>query len=325
MISIEQIKEPIKEEFKLFDAAFKKAFESNNEILSVVNNFIQNNKGKQIRPILTFLAAKLCGKTNEGTINAAIALELLHTASLIHDDIVDDTYERRGKESVNAIWKNKISVLVGDYILSQSLSIANKIRNFDILDSITNLGKELSDGELLQVSNAKNLNIDENKYLEVICKKTAMLFSVCTSSGAITVGTSKEDIEKLRNFGRIYGICFQIKDDIFDYISTEKEIGKPVGNDIREGKITLPLLYALNHAETVEKERFIDILKRKDFTKENVEKLIQFAIEKGGIQYAEKRMLEFKEEAIKTIESFENNEIKKSLLKTLDHTIERKK
>ena len=325
MISIEQIKEPVREEFMQFDQSFKKAFESKNEILSIVNNYIYGNKGKQIRPLLTFLSAKICGKTTESTINTAIALELLHTASLIHDDIVDDTYERRGKESVNALWKNKIAVLVGDYLLSQSLHIAVKTRKIDILDKITYLGKELSDGELLQISNAKNIMTKEDKYLEVIQKKTAALFSICTSCGAISVDANKEQIEKLNEFGKIYGMCFQIKDDIFDYISTEKEIGKPVGNDIREGKITLPLLYALNTAKESEKEEYTDILRKKEFTKENVEKLINFAIEKGGIEYAKKRMDDFQQEATKTLEIFEDNILKKHLLLTLQHTIERNK
>ncbi|MBR4840441.1 MAG: polyprenyl synthetase family protein [Paludibacteraceae bacterium] len=325
MISIEQIKEPVREEFMQFDQSFKKAFESKNEILSIVNNYIYGNKGKQIRPLLTFLSAKICGKTTESTINTAIALELLHTASLIHDDIVDDTYERRGKESVNALWKNKIAVLVGDYLLSQSLHIAVKTRKIDILDKITYLGKELSDGELLQISNAKNIMTKEDKYLEVIQKKTAALFSICTSCGAISVDANKEQIEKLNEFGKIYGMCFQIKDDIFDYISTEKEIGKPVGNDIREGKITLPLLYALNTAKESEKEEYTDILRKKEFTKENVEKLINFAIEKGGIEYAKKRMDDFQQEAAKTLEIFEDNILKKHLLLTLQHTIERNK
>ncbi len=325
MISIEQIKEPVREEFMQFDQSFKKAFESKNEILSIVNNYIYGNKGKQIRPLLTFLSAKICGKTTESTINTAIALELLHTASLIHDDIVDDTYERRGKESVNALWKNKIAVLVGDYLLSQSLHIAGKTRKIDILDKITYLGKELSDGELLQISNAKNIMTEEAKYLEVIQKKTAALFSVCTSCGAISVNASQTQIERLDKFGKIYGMCFQIKDDIFDYISTEKEIGKPVGNDIREGKITLPLLYALNTAKESEKEEYTDILRKKEFTKENVEKLINFAIEKGGIEYAKKRMDDFQQEATKTLEIFEDNILKKHLLLTLQHTIERNK
>lgn len=323
MISIEQIKDPVKEEFIKFDESFKKAFESKNEILSVVNNYIYGNKGKQIRPLLTFLSAKICNQTTDSTINTAISLELLHTASLIHDDIVDDTFERRGKESVNALWKNKIAVLVGDYLLSQSLYIAGKTRSIDILDRITNLGKELSDGELLQITNAKNIETDEVKYLEVIRKKTAALFSVCTSCGAISVNANKDQVEKLNEFGNIYGICFQIKDDIFDYVSTEKEIGKPVGNDIREGKITLPLLYALNIAQGTEKEEHIKILKEKDFSKENVDKLIRFAIEKGGIEYAKKRMNDFQQEAVKTLDIFADGPLKQSLLLLLQHTIER--
>ncbi len=323
MISIEQIKDPIREEFKLFDKYFEEAFQTENELLSVVNGYLRDNKGKQIRPIMTFLAGKICGKTNDATINSAIALELLHTASLVHDDIVDDTYERRGKESVNAIWKNKISVLVGDYLLSQSLSIANKTQNLKILNEITNLGKELSEGELLQISNTKNIIVDEEKYLQVIRKKTAMLFSTCTKSGAISVNASDENIEKLRLFGELYGICFQIKDDIFDYISSEKEIGKPVGNDIREGKITLPLLYALKNSEDA--DEYIKILKDKDFSKENIDKLISFAINNKGIEYAEKRMNEFKNEAVKILDTFEDSDIKKSLIMTLEHTIQRKK
>lgn len=325
MISIEQIKEPVREEFARFDQNFKKAFESKNEILSIVNNYVYGNKGKQIRPLLSFLSAKICNPVTESTIHTALALELLHTASLIHDDIVDDTFERRGRESVNALWKNKIAVLVGDYLLSQSLHIAGKTRSLEILDKITNLGKELSDGELLQIFNAKNIETDENKYLEVIRKKTAALFSVCTSCGAISVGATKEKTERLNEFGNIYGICFQIKDDIFDFISTEKEIGKPVGNDIREGKITLPLLYALNTAEKTEREEYLSIFKNKDFSKENVDKLIKFAIAKGGIEYAKKRMEDFQQEAIKTLDIFEESELKKSLVMVLQHTIERTK
>lgn len=325
MISLEQIKEPVSAEFARFDQSFQEAFESKNQILSVVNNYIYKNKGKQIRPLLTLLGAKICKPTTDSTFHTAISLELLHTASLIHDDIVDDTFERRGEPSVNALWKNKIAVLVGDYLLSQSLYVAGKTRNIEILDRITNLGKELSDGELLQISNAQNIETEENKYLEVIRKKTAALFSVCTSCGAISVGATEEQIERLSEFGSIYGICFQIKDDIFDYISTEKEIGKPVGNDIREGKITLPLLYALNTTQESEKEQYIKILKNKEFSKENVDKLIQFAIEKGGIEYAQKRMGDFQQEAIKTLDIFEESDFKKSLLLVLQHTIERTK
>ena len=325
MISIEQIKKPITEEFRLFDAHFKKAFESNNELLSTVNHYISENKGKQIRPILTFLSAKICGTPTLSTINSAVSLELLHTASLVHDDIVDDTFERRGRKSVNAIWKNKIAVLVGDFLLSKSLAIANETKNFNILNEITNLGKELSEGELLQISNTKSYSTNEEKYLNVILKKTATLFSTCTKLGAISVNASDEKIEILQKFGEIYGICFQIRDDIFDYISSKKEIGKPVGNDIREGKITMPLLHALNNARKSVKEEYISILKEQDFSEKNVEKLIAFAIENGGIEYAEKRITEFKNKAVELVKSFPENEIKEALLLTLEHTIQRKK
>ena len=325
MISIEQIKKPIAEEFKLFDVHFKKAFESNNEILNSVNQHILENKGKQIRPTLTFLSAKICGIPTISTVNAAVSLELLHTASLVHDDIVDDTFERRGKKSVNAIWKNKIAVLVGDFLLSKSLAVANETQNFDILNGITNLGKELSEGELLQISNTQNYSTDEEKYFDVILKKTATLFSTCTSLGAISVGAGDKEIEIMHKFGEIYGICFQIRDDMFDYISCEKEIGKPVGNDIREGKITLPLLYVLNKVDNSIKEQYINIIKKQDFSQENIEKLISFAKENGGIEYAEKRLIDFKNKAIEIINPLPNNEIKNSLLIILDHTIERKK
>jgi len=325
MISIEQIKKPIAEEFKLFDAHFQKAFESNSEILNTVNHYILENKGKQIRPILTFLSAKICGSPTLSTIKSAVSLELLHTASLVHDDIVDDTFERRGRKSVNAIWKNKIAVLVGDFLLSKSLAVANETQNFNILNGITNLGKELSEGELLQISNTQNYSTDEEKYFDVILKKTATLFSTCTKLGAISVGASDEEIEILRKFGEIYGICFQIRDDIFDYISSEKEIGKPVGNDIREGKITLPLLFALNNTTKSIKEEYISILKEHNFSEKNVEKLIAFAIENGGIEYAEKRIIDFRNKAVELIKSFPENEIKEALLLTLEHTIQRKK
>jgi octaprenyl-diphosphate synthase len=325
MISIEQIKKPITKEFEIFNTYFEKALESNNEILKIINRYLFENKGKQIRPILTFLSARMCGDANMDTINSAISLELLHTASLIHDDIVDDTFERRGKKSVNAIWKNKISILVGDYLLSKSLSVASQTNNFNIIQGITTLGKELSEGELLQLSNMKNISTDEDKYLEVIRKKTATLFATCTSLGALSVHADTEKTRVLSKFGEIYGLCFQIRDDMFDYIASEKEIGKPVGNDIREGKITLPLLYALNTVDHDTANKYLSILKEQDFTQKNIESLISFAKENGGIEYSEKKMYELRDVAVKVIESFPDNEIKQSLIMTIDHTINRKK
>ena len=324
MISIEQIKQPIKEEFNFFEIAFSEAFQSNNEILKAVGNYVLQNKGKRIRPILTLLSAKICGTPNKTTINGAVSMELLHTASLIHDDIVDDTFERRGRKSVNAVWKNKIAVLAGDYLLSKALGVANETKNFEVLNDMTNLGKELAEGELLQISNTQNISIDENKYFEMIIKKTATLFSTCTKIGALSVNANEEKIKTLQKFGEIYGTCFQMRDDVFDYISSEKEIGKPVGNDIREGKITLPLLYALNNnSDNTSREKYLNIFKAQDFSQSNVEELISFAKKSGGIEYAERKMQEFEKEAIRLIEPFSENETKTALLMALRHTIER--
>ncbi len=321
MISIEQIKEPIQTEFEKFQVKFNHAFNSDNELINIVNQYILKKTGKQIRPILTILAAKSQGEVNENTYRCAIAMEMLHTASLIHDDVVDESNERRGQESVNAKWNNKVSILVGDYLLSQALSIANETESHKILTKITQLGKKLSEGELLQISNVKNINCDEEKYIDVIRKKTAALFETCTYSGAISVKYNELQTKILEKFGEIYGICFQIKDDIFDYISSEKKLGKPVGNDIREGKITLPLLYALNVSQ--QKEEYIDIIRRKDFTKENIEKIINFAISNGGIEYAKQKMEKYKQEALSILKNIENEKIRKSLELVLQHTIER--
>ncbi len=321
MISIEQIKEPIQKEYEEFKIKFREAFQSNNELINVVNKYILQKTGKQIRPLLTLLAAKSLGVINEDTYRCAIAMEMLHTASLIHDDVVDESNERRGQASVNSKWNNKISILIGDYLLSQSLAIANQTKNLKILDKITSLGKQLSEGELIQMDNVKNINCKEDKYFEVIKKKTASLFETCTYAGAVSVGANNEEIEKLRKFGEIYGICFQIKDDIFDYISTEKKIGKPVGNDIREGKITLPLIYALNQSE--EKNTYLEIIKNKNFTKENIEKIIDFVIKNKGIEYAKQKMEEYRKKANLLLETIENQEVKNSLELVLQHTIER--
>lgn len=319
MISIEEIRKPIAKEFEQFESEFVNSFSSQNELIKEIKQHILKKRGKQIRPLLTLLAAKSIGNVNENTIKCAISLEMLHTASLIHDDVVDESNERRGQDSVNAKWNNKISVLVGDFLLSQSLSIANETKNLNILNKITELGKNLSEGELLQITNLKNNNIIEEKYIEVIRKKTATLFETCTYTGAVSVNGKEEEIERIRKYGEIYGICFQIRDDIFDYISTKEKIGKPIGNDIKEGKITLPLLYALNHGK--EKEKYKEIIKRKDFSNENVDKLINFSIENGGIEYAINKMKTYRDEGKKMIENIKNKEVKESLIKILDYTI----
>lgn len=325
MIKLEQIIKPIKEEFALFGKEYEKKFQTENIILQQIHKHILNKKGKQIRPIITLLSAKAVGEINEKTIETAIAMEMLHTASLIHDDVVDETFERRGQKSVNAIWNNKLAILTGDYILSQALYTAKETNDIRIIEEITNLGKEISKGEIQQITNMQNSIYDEKKYLEVIKMKTAALLSTCSKCGALTGGAEEKELEMMRKYGEIYGICFQIKDDIFDYIATEKEIGKPVGNDIREGKITLPLIYALNNCEEKEKNDILEIIKKKEKNDENIETITKFAIEKGGIEYAENKMVEYKNEAVEIIKTIKKEDIKQSLEQLIEHTIERKK
>lgn len=324
MVSLDLIKKPIQKEFDMFQTAFENELKSNNEIISSINQHILKKRGKQIRPLLTLLSAKSVGDINDNTIKCAISLEILHTASLIHDDVVDESNERRNQPSVNALWNNKVSILAGDYLLSLSLSVCNQTNNHKIMEKITQLGKNLSEGELLQITNIKNFNCQEDKYLEVIKKKTAALFETCTYMGAVSTNCTEEESRMMEKFGEIYGICFQIKDDIFDYISTHEEIGKPVGNDIREGKITLPLIYALNKNKE-EKEQYLNIIKNKEFNKENIKKLIDYTINSGGIEYAEQKIQEYIKEGEKLIENIESKDIKNSLIMMLKHTAERKK
>lgn len=325
MITLQQILTPIQEEFALFGKEYEKRFQTDNIILQQIHQHILNKRGKQIRPIITLLSAKAVGEINDKTIQSAISMEMLHTASLIHDDVVDDTFERRGQKSVNAIWNNKLAILTGDYILSQSLFTAKETDDIRIIEEITKLGKEISKGEIQQITNMQNCNYDEKKYLDVIKMKTAALLSTCSKCGAMTSCAEKEQWEIMEKYGEIYGICFQIKDDIFDYIASEKEIGKPVGNDIREGKITLPLIYALNNCEEKEKQNILDIIKKKEKDNEDIETITRFAIEKEGIEYAENKMIKYKNEAVKIIKDIPKKDIRQSLEQLIEHTIERKK
>lgn len=325
MSAIDNIKKNIASEMELFNQEFDKALESDNEILKLVNQHIKGMKGKQIRPIMTILAAKLCKPINTSTLHAAVALELLHTASLVHDDVVDNSDLRRGKPSVNAVFDNRISVLTGDYLLSQALQTATLPNSLEIIKIVTKLGKELSEGELIQINNAQTLSTVEERYLKVIEKKTAKLFSACMKCGAITVDADEKQLEMVDKFGDKYGMIFQIRDDIFDYISSEKNIGKPVGNDIREGKITLPLIYAYNHGTADEQKMIKDIYQKKDFTDENVKKIVDYTISKGGIEYAEKRIMDLKIEAEKVLQNFEMNSARETLQSLLDYSVERKK
>lgn len=322
MSFITSIKTPILDELQTFEKTFADSLQSSNLLLSNVNEYIRQRNGKQFRPVLVLLCAKLCGEINQSTIDSAVALELLHTASLIHDDVVDDTFERRGQKSVNAQWNNKIAVLSGDYMLSNALFHATKTRKIPILELISNLGLQLSDGELLQLANAERSKMTEEDYFCVIRKKTALLFSACTEIGAMSVGADQSTLKHLRNYGEHLGICFQLKDDIFDY-HENLNIGKPTGNDIRDGKITLPLIYALHNSPEKEKEQITDIINRKDFSEKNVQTILRFAHENGGIAYAEAQMEFYKEKAIKELSYFPDTEIKKSLLISADFAAER--
>jgi len=298
---------------QMFEKTFASALSTENPLLLSVNDYVLQKSGKQLRPMLVLLSAKVCGTVNQSTVDSAISLELLHTASLIHDDVVDDTLERRGKPSVNARWTNKIAILSGDYILSKSLGSATKTNNLEILKSIANIGMQLSDGELLQLANVQISSISEENYFSIIRKKTALLFSTCTEVGGLSVNASEAELEHLRNYGEYLGICFQIKDDIFDYYD-ELLIGKPTGNDIQDGKLTLPLIYALRNSEGAAKEKIVAIIDKKEFSEENIQAITRFAHENGGVTYAEGRMHEYKNKAIEELNGFADSDIKRSLI-----------
>ena len=322
MSLIENIKKPIQEEMQMFGKTFAESLHTDNPLLLSVNDYVLQKSGKQLRPMLAILSAKLCGKVNQSTIDAALSLELLHTASLIHDDVVDDTLERRGKPSVNARWSNKIAILSGDYILSKSLGCATRTDNLPILKAIAQIGMQLSDGELLQLVNAQFSEKTESNYFTIIRKKTALLFATCSEVGGLSVGADEVKLQHLRNFGEYLGICFQIKDDIFDY-QADIQIGKPTGNDIRDGKVTLPLIYAVLNTSGSDKEQVLNWLLTKDFSSENIEKITQFAIQNGGVEYALDQMNAFKNKAIEELKGFADSEVKQSLIMCAEYAANR--
>jgi len=321
---IEQIRKPVEKDFQRYEIAFKEAIHTDNSLLKTILTYVRTTKGKELRPILTLLAAGMFGSVNEDTIRAAVSLELLHTASLMHDDVVDQTYERRSKYSVNALWNNRIAILVGDYYLSKSAHLTAKMKTRRVTTMLSQLGCNLSDGELLQVSNERKLLIDESAYLDVIRKKTAMTFAFCTQAGAITVEASVEDEENLRLFGENLGMVFQIKDDIFDYFASGN-IGKPTGNDLKEGKMTLPLIFALEHSSKEVSRPFLNMIRNRAFTPENLAKMSLFVRQAGGIQYAEKRMRDFGEMAKKNIQKYPFSPFHDSLIACLEYAMKRTK
>lgn len=319
-----KIEQPVSEEFKRFNDEFAASLRSTTNRLQSAIDQILNASGKHVRPLLVLLTAKACGKVTEHSVNSAVLLELLHTATLIHDDVIDETKQRRGVPSLNAIFDNRISVLVGDYVLSTALIRSIQTGNLQIIGIVSNLGRDLSEGEIKQLETAEESIIDESCYMQVIRKKTAMLLSACTEIGAISANASDEMVEKCREFGEYLGYCFQIKDDIFDYFK-ETNIGKPTGNDIREGKITLPLLYALREGKKEEIDRCLRIINEKDFSTANIDFLIDFAKANGGIGYAEERMREYHAKAVEVLLSLPESDARDGLLLLADYIVERQK
>ncbi|MFY1613905.1 polyprenyl synthetase family protein [Macellibacteroides fermentans] len=319
-----KIEEPVAKEFQQFNDEFANSLKSETRRLQSAIIQIQHAVGKHVRPLLVLLTAKACGKITEHTINAAVLLELLHTATLIHDDVIDETKERRGLPSLNAIFDNRVSVLVGDYILSSALIRAIQTRNLQIISIVSNLGRDLSEGEIKQLETAEESIVDEEAYMQVIKKKTATLLSACTEIGAICADAPAELVEKSKLLGEYLGYAFQIKDDIFDYYKND-DLGKPTGNDIREGKVTLPLLYALQHAGPDEVETYMTLLRSKVFTPVQVDQLIDFAIRQGGIEYAENRMRHYHSKAIELVDSYPDSDAKEALILLANYIIERKK
>jgi len=315
------IAKPISSELEIFNSKFRESVISNNKRIQEIINYVMKSDGKRIRPILLLLAAKACGEINEITYLSAVTVELLHTASLIHDDVIDESLLRRGKPSINAIFDNKMAILTGDYFLSTALIKSVLTGNIEIISTISDLGRSLAEGELNQLSLAKDIILDEDEYFEVIKKKTASLLSVCMKIGAISVGANENDVKLFEQIGEYLGICFQLKDDIFDYYS--HDVGKPTGNDIREGKVTLPLLYAIQHADNQEKIEIVNLLKEDFYTDKNVDRLLAFAIESGGIDYAYSKIEIYKNKALELINSVENVDIKEALINTVDYVVER--
>lgn len=319
---LDNIKKPIESELVEFEIRFKEAMKSNVALLDRVTSYIVKRKGKQVRPMFVFLSANLCGKITEATYIGASLVELLHTASLVHDDVVDDSLERRGFFSINALWKNKIAVLVGDFLLSKGLLIAVDNGHFNLLKIISESVKDMSEGELLQMEKARKLDITEKVYFEIIKKKTASLISSACAIGAASATTDESLINKVKQLGEYIGIAFQIKDDLFDY--GEKEIGKPRGIDIKEQKMTLPLIYALNNAEVSDKKRIINIVKNDNLKAAKVKEVIAFVNKSGGIEYTISKMHEYKDLALELLNSFPSSESRDSLNSLVNYTIERK-
>jgi len=323
MPGINQIKKPIAADIAVFEEKFKASMHSDAPLLDRITHYIVKRKGKQIRPMFVFFAAKLCGGIIESTHRGAALVELLHTATLVHDDVVDNAYERRGFFSINALWKNKIAVLVGDYLLAKGLLLSVNNNEFRLLQIVSEAVKQMSEGELLQIEKVRRMDIGEELYFDVIRQKTASLIASCCACGAASAGADDETIEKMRLFGEKVGIAFQIKDDTFDFGTDD--VGKPLGIDIKEKKVTLPLIYALNRADKTEKKKMINLVKNHNDEPAKIQQIIDFVNEKQGVHYANEKMAQYQQEAFEILYTFEESEARTGLEQLVRYTTERKK
>jgi octaprenyl-diphosphate synthase len=324
MSRLEQIKQPIQAEFEVFKQKFDASLQSSNPLLGEVINFIKQRRGKMMRPMLTLLMAKLCGKIEESTYYAAISLELLHTASLVHDDVVDESDKRRGQASVNALYDNKVSVLVGDFLLATSLTNAALTDNISLVKLVSCLGQKLSEGEIIQLSNTNASDFSEDVYFDVIKKKTAALFSTAAEAGVRSVESCDETAEKAYRFGELLGIAFQIKDDIFDYNPSDS-LGKPSGNDMKEGKLTLPALYVLNAFNEESMKNLALKIRSLEATDEEITLFIDYIKRNGGIEYATQVMIDYRNKALALLPKTASPDLKEALTSYIDYVIERSK
>lgn len=323
MLSINEIKKPIAAEIDAFEERFKTSMQSSVPLLDRITHYIVKRKGKQIRPMFVFFSASICGGINDSTYRGAALVELLHTASLVHDDVVDNSYQRRGFFSINALWKNKIAVLVGDFLLSKGMLLSLENDDFELLKIVSNAVKQMSEGELLQVEKVRRLDVDEPIYYEVIRQKTASLISACCACGAASAGADKETVNKMYRFGEKIGIAFQIKDDIFDFGTDD--VGKPLGIDIKEKKVTLPLIYSLNNTTSSEKKRIINLVKNHNDDPQKIAEIIAFVKETGGLEYAEAQMRKYQDEAFEILNTFPPSDARTGLEQLVRFTTERNK
>ena len=322
-LSLKEIQKPIAADLKTFESYFKKAMKSKVALVDRIMYYIVQRKGKQVRPMFVLFASKMCGGISEKTHIGASLIELLHTATLVHDDVVDDANKRRGMFSINALWKNKIAVLVGDYLLSQGLLLSLEHKGYDLLHITSKAVREMSEGELLQIEKARRLNLNEDIYFDIIRKKTATLIASSLATGAAATNASQQEVDQMWAIGEKLGIAFQIKDDLFDF--GDSDVGKPRGIDIKEKKMTLPIIYALNKAKKPDRRRIIRTIKKDHDNKEKVREVIDFVWQSGGIEYAREKMMEYHDQAQEMLVSFPDGEGKEGLKQLIRFTVDRKK